>query len=44
MLAIDTNVAVRYLVDDDHTRFLAACRLIESAAIFLSSTVMLELE
>ena len=44
MLAIDTNVAVRYLVDDDHTQFLAARRLVESAPVFLSSTVMLELE
>lgn len=44
VLAIDANVAVRYLVDDDHTQFLAARRLVGSAPVFLSSTVMLELE
>jgi predicted nucleic-acid-binding protein len=44
VLAIDTNVVVRYFVDDDRTQFLAARRLIESSAIFLSITVMLELE
>ena len=44
MLAIDTNVIVRYLVDDDHEQFLRAARLIENAPVFVSNTVLLEFE
>ena len=49
MLAIDTNVLVRFLVRDDEVRFDKACRLIkrEVAAgrpIFISLLVLLETE
>ena len=49
MLAIDTNVLVRFLVRDDEVRFDKACRLIkrEGAAgrpIFISLLVLLETE
>jgi predicted nucleic-acid-binding protein len=44
VLAIDTNVIVRYLVDDDHEQFLRARRLIEGEPIFLANTVILECE
>lgn len=44
MLAIDTNVIVRYLVDDDHGQFLGAEKLIENSPIFVSNTVLLECE
>jgi predicted nucleic-acid-binding protein len=49
MLAIDTNVLVRFLVRDDEEQFDKACRLIkrEGAAgrpIFISLLVLLETE
>lgn len=49
MLAIDTNVLVRFLVRDDEVRFDKVCRLIkrEGAAgrpIFISLLVLLETE
>lgn len=49
MLAIDTNVLVRFLVRDDEVQFDKACRLIkrEGAAgrpIFISLLVLLETE
>jgi len=44
VLAIDANVVVRYLVDDDHDQFLRACRLVESEPIFVADTVLLECE
>jgi predicted nucleic-acid-binding protein len=44
VLAIDTNVIVRYLVDDDHEQFGQADRLIRTSPIFVSNTVLLECE
>jgi predicted nucleic-acid-binding protein len=44
VLAIDTNVIVRYLVDDNHTQFLAAQSLIQASPVFVSDTVLLECE
>lgn len=49
MPALDTNVLVRYLVQDDIAQFAAAKRLIdgclsESSSLFVPVTVVLELE
>jgi predicted nucleic-acid-binding protein len=44
MLAIDTNVVVRYLVDDDHDQYVRAEQLIENATVFVANTVLLECE
>ncbi|MBB4844050.1 putative nucleic-acid-binding protein [Paucibacter oligotrophus] len=49
MPALDTNVLVRYLVQDDAAQFAAAKRLIrqsvsEGRALFVPVTVVLELE
>jgi predicted nucleic-acid-binding protein len=44
VLAIDTNVVVRFLVDDDHEQYLRAQRLIERGSVFVSDTVLLECE
>lgn len=44
MLAIDPNVLVRFLVDDDHEQFLRARRLIERERILIVDTVLLESE
>ena len=44
MLAIDTNVLVRFLVDDDQEQFLHAQRLIEREPTFIADTVLLESE
>ena len=44
MIAIDTNVVVRFLVDDDHEQFLQAQRVIANALVFISNTVLLECE
>jgi len=49
MAALDTNVLVRYLVEDEAAQSAAARRLIRSAvrtneALFVPVTVMLELE
>ena len=44
MIAIDTNVIVRYLVADEPEQFRRATALIESEAVFVSSTVALEAE
>jgi predicted nucleic-acid-binding protein len=44
VLAIDTNVIVRYLVDDDHEQFLRALRLLEREPVFVADTVLLECE
>lgn len=42
MLAIDTNVVVRYLTGDDPIQFPLAQALIDKGSVFLSSTVVLE--
>lgn len=44
MLAIDTNVLVRFLVDDDHEQFVRAQRLIERGPVYIADTVLLESE
>ena len=49
MPALDTNVLVRYLVQDDAAQFAAARRLIrrcvaDDATLFVPVTVVLELE
>jgi predicted nucleic-acid-binding protein len=44
MLAIDTNVVVRYLVDDDHDQYVRAEQLVENATVFVANTVLLECE
>lgn len=44
MIAIDANVVVRFLVNDDPEQAQRARRLIESEDVFLSTTVLLETE
>ena len=44
MLAIDTNLIVRYLVNDDASQAAAARRLIDDNDVFVCTTVMLETE
>jgi predicted nucleic-acid-binding protein len=44
MIAIDTNVVVRFLVNDDPEQARRARRLIESESVFLSTSVLLETE
>jgi predicted nucleic-acid-binding protein len=44
MIAIDTNVVVRFLVDDDHEQFRRAQRVIANGLVFISNTVLLECE
>jgi len=44
MIAIDTNVVVRFLVNDDPEQAQRARRLIESEDVFLSTTALLETE
>lgn len=44
MLAIDTNVIVRFLTGDDPVQARRARRLIEAEPVFVSTTVLLETE
>lgn len=44
VLAIDTNVVIRFLVNDDRGQAASARRLIESEAVWVSRTVLLETE
>ena len=44
MRAIDTNVVVRLLVDDDHRQATAARKLIAEYEVFVPVTVILETE
>jgi predicted nucleic-acid-binding protein len=44
MLAIDTNVVVRCLVDEDPEQCRRARSLVSSGTVFLSTTVLLERE
>jgi predicted nucleic-acid-binding protein len=44
MIAIDTNVVVRYLVADDPEQFRRATAVIEGEPVFVCSTVILEVE
>ena len=42
MRAVDTNVLVRYLVADDAAQFRQARRVMESGAVFIGKSVLLE--
>jgi len=42
MLAVDTNVVVRYLVKDDDAQSARARDIVQNAPIFISPTVILE--
>jgi predicted nucleic-acid-binding protein len=44
MLAIDTNLIIRYLVDDDRGQAARARKLIDNNDVFVCTTVMLETE
>jgi predicted nucleic-acid-binding protein len=44
MLAVDTNVVVRYLVKDDEVQLARATEIVENNPIFVSPTVILESE
>ena len=44
MLAIDTNIVVRYLTRDDPTQAAAARAVIDAGRVFVSTTVFLECE
>ncbi len=44
MIAIDTNVVVRYLVADEDEQFRRSAALIEGEPVFLCTTVLLEVE
>ena len=44
MLAVDTNVVVRYLVRDDEVQLARATEIVENSPIFVSPTVILESE
>jgi predicted nucleic acid-binding protein len=44
MIAIDTNVVVRYLVADEPDQFRRATALVEGESVFVPPTVVLEVE
>src|SRR5580693_1482337 len=44
MLAVDTNVIVRYLTGDDAEQFAKASALIQGEDVYVCSTVLLETE
>ena len=44
MLAVDTNLIVRYLIGDHHQQAAKARAVIDSKDVFVSTTVMLETE
>lgn len=44
MIAIDTNIIVRLLVQDDPVRFQSSKKLFEHGQIFVADTVILETE
>ncbi|HLW90042.1 MAG TPA: type II toxin-antitoxin system VapC family toxin [Roseiarcus sp.] len=44
MLAIDTNIIVRYLVGDDPNQARRAKALVDGAAVFVATTTLLEAE
>ncbi len=44
MLAIDTNVVVRYLTGDHPEQSLRARQIIDGQAVFVATTVLLEVE
>jgi len=44
MIALDTNVLVRYYLDDDQAQAAAAARLLVKEDVFVAKTVLLEFE
>lgn len=42
MIAIDTNIVVRFLVRDDEAQWVRACALIRDSAVYVPASVMLE--
>jgi predicted nucleic acid-binding protein len=44
MLAIDTNVVVRYLTGDDPDQAAKARRIVDGEAVLVTTTVLLETE
>lgn len=44
MIALDTNVVVRFVVNDDHEQAQRARRLVAAAPVLLTTTVVLETE
>ncbi|MGI9302778.1 MAG: type II toxin-antitoxin system VapC family toxin [Gammaproteobacteria bacterium] len=44
MIAIDTNVIVRFLTQDDEVQYKKACRLFNREELFIPDTVILETE
>jgi len=42
VIAVDTNVLVRYYIDDDHTQHKRAKRFIDSNDVFVNNIVVLE--
>ena len=44
MLAVDTNVVIRYLTRDEPEQFARASALIHSEDVFVCMTVLLECE
>jgi len=42
MIAIDTNVLVRYFIDDDHAQHKKARRFIDDNKVFINNIVILE--
>ncbi len=44
MLAIDTNIVVRYLTEDDPRQSKRAREIVDGAVVFVSMTVLLEAE
>ncbi|MFN2377951.1 MAG: type II toxin-antitoxin system VapC family toxin [Candidatus Binatia bacterium] len=44
MVAIDTNVLVRFLTGDDEVQYKAGLKLFSSATVFIPDTVVLETE
>ena len=44
MVSIDTNIAVRLLVDDDHDQTMRAAALFKANQVYIAKTVILETE
>ena len=44
MIAVDTNIVVRLLTQDDETQYQQALQIFQQAAIFIPDTVILETE
>jgi predicted nucleic acid-binding protein len=44
MLAIDTNIVVRYLTDDHPDQSARARRIVDGGTVFVATTVLLEVE